>query len=323
MSDPDHLRSFHDRWNTPWHLVLGALREVTHAPVVSLKRIVQGAANEVYDVGFDNAEPLIVRIARDAAKNMEPERWVIGQCARAGMLVPHIHFIRHTEWAGMPLHICIMQKLEGERLCDASLDEREMHRVLNQLGAWLSHLHAIDVSGFGYLDGEGRAPFPDYSGAGDEFATVRADFSKAADVGGLALGRLNGWLGEMNAVLQVVRPMPVLAHNDLLAKHVLVQDGRLSGVIDFGEVSGEPALNEFAKWDFVEGDRFPVRHIAETYADSSLFAAGYEPFYRTLWLMNGLYLMRWQHQTGHARGVRETVARLLAGEAEAARGLFL
>jgi len=323
MNDAEHLRTFHDRWNTPDTVILDAVHAVTRAPVVSRTRIVHGAANEVYEFALDGAPSLIVRIARDAAKNMEPERWTIAQCVSRGIAVPHIHDIQHVTVEGQPLHICVMAKIEGERLCDAQLTQAETHSVLNQLGEWLSQLHTVPVYGFSYLDGEGRAPFKDYAGTSDWFATVRPDFEAAAGAAGIAIATLDAWLAGIDDVLRAVRPAPVLCHNDLLAKHVLVREGRLAGVIDFGEVSGEPALNEFAKWDFCDGERFPVRWLAEGYADQSLFAPGHEAFYRALWLMNALYLLSWYHRTGHPGGVRDTKAKLFAGERRAASGMTL
>ncbi len=313
MSDDHdrHLASFHERWNTPEHIVLDAIREVTRAPVVSRRRIVHGAANEVYDFAFENAPSLIVRIARDAEKNMEPERWAIAQCEAHGVEAPHIHRIRHLTLDGAALHICVMTKIEGERLCDAALSSEQTRRVMNQLGAWLSRLHAIPVSGFSYLDGEGRAAAPNYDRAADEFLAVVPEFEAAGTAAGLAPRVLERWISFCETTLRASRPDPVLAHNDLLAKHVLVKDGKLAGVIDFGEVSGEPALNEFAKWDFVEGRRFPVEWIRESYANQALFVPGNDALYRALWLMNGLYLLRWYDMSNYAAGLHRVRERLL------------
>ncbi len=291
MSDDfdQHLATFHVRWNTPAAVVLDAVRAVTQAPVASRKRIVHGAANEVYDFAFAGAPSLIVRIARDPDKNMEPERWAIAQCEARGIAVPHIHLIQHLTHDGGPLHICVMEKLEGERLSDVTLTPVEVRRVLNALGAWLSQLHAISVNGFSYLNGAGEPPAPNYDLAAEVFLKVVPDFEAAC--AGIDPVLRKGWFSFIERVLRVARPAPVLTHNDLSARHVLVKDGRLSGVIDFGEVSGEPALNEFAKWDFMEGTDLPVAFLRETYANQALFED--VPFYRELWLMNGLYLIRW------------------------------
>ena len=78
----------------------------------------------------------------------------------------------------------------------------------------------------------------------------------------------------------------------------MVRDGSLSGIIDFGEVAAEPAANDFAKWDFVEGERFPIEWIQDGYRDASLFEPPNDRTYRALWLGNGLWRLRWYYETG-------------------------
>lgn len=213
---------------------------------------------------------------------MEQERWVIGQCEAHGVPVPHVHLIKHIAHDGKPLHICIMEKIEGERLLDSSLSQEEIRCVLNALGEWMAQLNAIPVDGFGYLDADGKAQAKTYDGTADGFLTLLPEFEAAGAAAGLDMAILLGWIRFIEGVMRTVHPPPVLAHNDLSARHVLVKDGRLAGVIDFGEVSGEPALNEFAKWDFMEGSRFPVRFLKEGYRDQRLFAPEHDAFYRAL-----------------------------------------
>jgi aminoglycoside phosphotransferase (APT) family kinase protein len=312
MSDDltSHLNKFHKRWNTPDTIVMDTVREVTRAPIVSRTRIEHGFANEVYDLAFDGAPSLIVRITRDAVKDMEPERWVLGQCEARGIPVPHIHLIKHLTLDGAPLHICIMEKLEGTRLCDTPLAPDDLRHVLNALGAWLARFHSIPIDGYGYLNGRGEAEAKTYDGTADWLLTLVPEFEATAQHAGIALAELQRWLAFIDATLRVARPRSVLAHNDLYARHVLVKDGRLSGVIDFGEVSGEPALNEFAKWDFYEGETYPVQWFKDGYADQALFAPANAPLYNALRLLNGLYLLRFYHQSGYARGIAEVRQKL-------------
>ena len=81
-------------------------------------------------------------------------------------------------------------------------------------------------------------------------------FEEAGRSVGLEPATIRGWLGEIVDSFRAAPPRVTMSHNDLLAVHVLVHDGRLSGIIDFGVVAAEPAANDFAKWDFREGTRF-------------------------------------------------------------------
>ena len=59
------------------------------------------------------------------------------------------------------------------------------------------------------------------------------------------------------------------------------------------DVAAEPAASDFAKWDFEEGERFPVEWIQAGYGDASLFQPPNDRTYRALWLANGLWRLRW------------------------------
>jgi aminoglycoside phosphotransferase (APT) family kinase protein len=206
----------------------------------------------------------------------------------------------------------VMEKLPGERLCDLDPDEFDVRRVLGEVGAWLTELHSIPVHGFGYLDGYGvgkRATMDDWIAG---LTSEAHAFEEAGRSVGLELATIRIWLREIVDSFRAAPPRVTLIHNDLLANHVLVHDGHLSGIIDFGEVAAEPAASDFAKWEFSEGERFPVEWIQAGYGDPSLFEAPNDRTYRALWLANGLWRLRWYYKTGFQPGVEAGRDRLLS-----------
>jgi hypothetical protein len=90
---------------------------------------------------------------------------------------------------------------------------------------------------------------------------------------------------------------------------VLVHEGRLSGLIDFGQVSMDSPINEFAKWAYWEEPDLPVAWLREGYGDKSLFAAGYDELFRAHRIANALWALRWYALTGYAAGVARAAAR--------------
>jgi aminoglycoside phosphotransferase (APT) family kinase protein len=64
-------------------------------------------------------------------------------------------------------------------------------------------------------------------------------------------------LGRIEAILSSAEHLPpsgaeALVHGDLHFRHVLVEDGRLAGVIDWGDVSrADPALDLVLYWCFL------------------------------------------------------------------------
>ena len=306
----EHLAALHARWVTPVSAVEAAVRDVTTAPVAEVRRIVAGEQNEVYDVAFQRAPSLIVRISQDEASHSR-EAWVIAQCLARGIRVPRIHARRSIDVGREPRSLMVMEKLPGQRLGDVDRADVDIRRTLEEVGAWLRQLHSIPVRGFGYLDGSGVGKLPTVQDGLTRLMGERAAFEDAGGSVGIDAATIRSLLREIVESLQATPPRVALIHNDLLADHVLVDDGHLSGVIDFGEVAAEPAANDFAKWDFSEGDRFPVAWMQAGYGDRSLFDPPHDRTYRALWIANGLWRMRWYHETGFPAGVEAARDRLL------------
>ncbi len=308
-----HLAALHEGWATPRDIVVAAVGEATKAPVLDIQRIVAGEQNEVYDVTLERAPSLIVKISHRGSEGLDREAWVLGQCASRGIPAPRVQALRRIEVRSEQRFIIVMEKLPGERLCDVNRAELDVQRVLGEIGAWLKELHSIPVQGLGYLDhsGVGHLATLDDWLAGS-LTNAAPNFEAAGRSVGLEVAAIRGWLREIVDSFEAAPPRLTLIHNDLLANHVLVHDGRLSGIIDFGEVAAEPAAIDFARWDFNEGERFPVEWVQAGYGDDSLFAPPNDRTYRALWLSTGLWLMQWYHGTGFQAGVEAARDRLLS-----------
>jgi len=308
-----HLAGLHGAWATPLEIVASVVGEVTRAPIIDFRRIIDGEQNEVYDVTVEGASSLIVRIAHGGPESHDREAWVLGECLARGIPAPRVHAVRRVEVGSEVRSVMVMEKLPGERLADLGPDEVDVRRVLQEVGQWLRQLHTIPVHGLGNLDGSGIGEFTTQ----DQWlanVTGRAqEFEEAGRSVGLAPSTIHGWLREIVDAFRTAPPRMIMSHNELLAVHVLVHDGRLSGIIDFGVAAAEPAANDFAKWDFREGSRFPVEWILAGYGDPGIFEPPNDRSYRALWLLHGLWYLRHYHVTGLPAGAEAGRDRLLSG----------
>ncbi len=102
-----------------------------------------------------------------------------------------------------------------------------------------------------------------------------------------------------------------LTHNDLCAKHILVANGTVSGIIDFGEVAGSEPLSDFVRWDYYDGARFPLDWLQEGYTNKQVFEP---PFTQRLHIKRiafSLWVMRWYDMQGYAEGVADARAKFI------------
>jgi aminoglycoside phosphotransferase (APT) family kinase protein len=220
------------------------------------------ATNAVYEVEA-GGHRLVVKASplHDALRG---EAWACGQGLGAGCPVPAmLGFGRLGSGAGMSA--LIMTRIVG-------LPRVWPHPLLREVGVRLRQLHEVRVPGFGCLSdaswddsgvfslrhgswrgflegvvGDVRALAGSYAVAG----AVADAFARAVDARGEALAAVE--IGS-------------LCHGDLKVGHVLVDDDRLAGVIDWGDaVVGDPA------WDIA---RFAHRADASSL---SLLLEGYDP----------------------------------------------
>lgn len=116
------------------------------------------------------------------------------------------------------------------------------------IAAFLEALHRVDATD-GPAPGEHSfwrgGPLTHYSGQ------TRNAIAELGDVIDTA-GATSVWNAAINA--PYAGP-PVWVHGDLAAHNLLVRDGRLSGVIDFGALAaGDPACDTVLAWTFLDGE---------------------------------------------------------------------
>ncbi|HZZ88086.1 MAG TPA: aminoglycoside phosphotransferase family protein [Caulobacteraceae bacterium] len=305
MSDAyaQHLAALHAGFEAPPALIDDAAREVTASPVAARQRIVHGEANEVYRITFENGLQAILRIARRNAAVFEKEAWAIGRCRALRMAVPEVLSVQDVDFEGERLALCFLELLPGERLSDSlALPRETLRSVVRELARQLSWMHATRPEDLG-------AAVRFFENDTDDFLATAPEFVRLGTEAGLQRQALDQAIGAYETVMRRHGFGPRrLTHNDLRACHVLVHGGRLSGIIDFGQVSMDTPINEFAKWDYWEAPALPVAWLREDYADEALFDELFDARFQALRLANALWALRWYALTGYAAGVARAAA---------------
>ncbi|HEY2710509.1 MAG TPA: aminoglycoside phosphotransferase family protein [Caulobacteraceae bacterium] len=301
----DHLAALHAGFETPPQLIAVAAREVTPSPLVSTERVVHGEANEVYRLTFASGLAVILRIARRAAGKFEKEAWAIGRCRALGVPAPEVLSLQTAQDGEETLEFCFLELLPGQRLSDSlDLPPETLRGVVRELGETISRMHTI---GAGQL-GEGARFFENDT---DDFLVTVPEFVTLGEAAGLERHALERACRLVETTMAHHAPLPrTLTHNDFRACHVLVDDGRLSGLIDFGEASIDSPINEFGKWDYWEAPALPAAWLQEGYGDQTLFGNGYDELFRAFRLSNALWALRWYALTGFAAGVARAAGRI-------------
>lgn len=215
-----------------------------------------GTDHDIYRVGDD----VVVRLPRigwatqQAAKEA---KWLPRLAPHLPLDVPVLLAIGHPA-EGYPYDWSVCEWLPGEN-ADARIDDLQQAAV--DLAAFVTALRGIDTAGAHPRPPRSRgAPLAEL----DE--SVRRSIAQLGD-------RIDGpttlHLWEESLAAPIWSGPAVWVHGDLLPGNLLVVDGRLSAVIDFGGLNvGDPACDLQPVWNVFSGSS-RRRYLAELRADEA------------------------------------------------------
>ncbi len=135
--------------------------------------------------------------------------------------------------------------LAGEEAGSARLDDEQRLEVALELARFLRALHSVEVEQPLPRDPNGREDMAKRTGL------AREELRQLEQLG---VWHAPAEAEELLAGAESLPPpeAPVVTHGDLHFRHLLVEDGRASGVIDWGDVClADPAIDLPLLWSFV------------------------------------------------------------------------
>jgi aminoglycoside phosphotransferase (APT) family kinase protein len=206
---------------------------------------------------------------------------------------------RHSERFSWPFFGTRL--LPGNEIADAELADEARVAVGVELGRFLRELHAPGLRA--RIDPEDALPVDPLG---------RADMDKRVRMAHKNLGELEStgaWLGNASVerVLEdASRHAPrerVFLHGDLHLRHVLVDDGSLAGVIDWGDCcTGDPSIDLQVVWSLL-----PLEGREAFFAEYGAVDEDVQSRARVLALGLCSMLALYAHAVGHAGLLRESV----------------
>ena len=245
--------------------------------ITSVEPVPGSVANQDFMIDLADRRRVFVKIGPRA--ELVAEAWALERVGALGVPVPRMLLFADDLEIASPLLILEPLPADGEL----------GNEVLSSVGRALAVVHTIQVPGYGAVcedsdapgTGTMAGPWSSWQGWID---TILADLDVLVDLGLLPRQQASVILRRA----EHVEPSPllggsgVLLHGDLKAQHLLVHDGRLTGIIDWGDaMAGDPA------WDLARASMMdPVQYAA--------LADGYRtahdprvrsllPLYRVLW----------------------------------------
>ncbi|MBI2792211.1 MAG: aminoglycoside phosphotransferase family protein [Gammaproteobacteria bacterium] len=203
--------------------------------------------------GWDNrtfhlGKEMLVRMpsAEEYAFQVEKEQHWLPKLAPSLPLQIPVPIAMGEPGEGYPWKWSIYRWLEGEAAARANIGD--LKEFAASLADFLITLHGIDST-------NGPKPGPHNFYRGGDLSTYDAETRQAMDV---LKGKINvGLTTEIweRAIATNWHYDPVWIHGDVSVGNLLVKEGRLKAVIDFGQLGvGDPACDLAIAWTFFKGE---------------------------------------------------------------------
>jgi len=214
-------------------------RDLTVRPVT-----IGGNDNKIFHLG----DQMLVRMpsASCYAVKVEKEHYLLPRLAPLLPLTIPVPLALGEPAYGYPWRWYIYSWLEGETV--ASSDISDLREIATGIAQFIIALHRIDPT-------DGSKPGPHNFYRGGVLMTYDEEIRKAITIlkGKIDVKVVSEVWDE--ALATTWNSSPVWVHGDVSAGNLLVQNGRLSSVIDFGGLAvGDPACDLSIAWTLLEGE---------------------------------------------------------------------
>lgn len=248
-------------------IVEKAIEKATNSESLVSTRIIAGEVNEVYGVGTNNGD-FIVRISHGESDRFSSEKWAIDKAREKGVPAPQVLLIEEVEDKKKKVRVSVETKLPGIALGASNLPENETKAVVLEAGEILAKIHSVAPKKFGRISDEGVGELESW-----ESFMLRPtqpphlqNLLDSAQKAGIAKEQIDQALKILTENKDVYKDVtPHLLHGDYGPKHILVEGGKISGILDFeNATSGDPTY-DFAWWSYFWKNRPPIDWLKEGY----------------------------------------------------------
>jgi aminoglycoside phosphotransferase (APT) family kinase protein len=227
--------------------------------IEAIERVAEGKSTRVYCIrrAQDN---FYLRILPEAGASFAPEALAHTLLREHGALVPEIIYLEHCN-ESLQRSVMVTTAIAGQSLAHISRGQ-DIRKIVQAAGRDLALINSIPVAGFGWIKRDGSdasmlcAEHPTYREFAFEYIEGDLALLRRYGLSQQELAAVHSALSHYDAWLDV--PQAWLAHGDFDVTHIYHQNGRYTGVIDFGEIRGADPFYDLAHFRLHDGETLPM-----------------------------------------------------------------
>jgi aminoglycoside phosphotransferase (APT) family kinase protein len=240
------------------------LKEIFPGDPARVERVTEGNSTDVYRITFPH-ETFYLRVLPEEGDSFAPEVTVHTQLRHMQIKVPEvIHFEHYNEL--LQRSVMVTAEIKGRSLSQSPrLSQEELEQILREAGGDLARMNDVLVEGFGWVRRDSsetrrlRAEWPTHRAFALEcweadLAYLAEQVLQRSEVALLerVLSRYDSWLDTKQGYL---------AHGDFDTTHIYQDNGRYTGIIDFGEIRGADRWYDLGHFHMCDGELFPFQFL--------------------------------------------------------------
>lgn len=225
---------------------------------LTFHRTAEGVSTPVYRIHADD-RIYYLRLAESPTASLVPEAHLHHLLGIRAIHAPDVIYFDPLNSA-LGRSLMIISEIAGKPV-NGGIAQAQRRKILLAAGRDLAKINSIPVAGFGWIDRSGS----ESNVLRAEYPTCRAFITSAVDDNLCRLLDV-GVLSEatMQSILSLVAYVEAnaqanqsawLAHGDFDTSHIFQENGRYSGIIDFGEIRGADKLYDLGHFLLHDGER--------------------------------------------------------------------
>jgi aminoglycoside phosphotransferase (APT) family kinase protein len=226
-----------------------------------IERVAVGVSTYVYRI-FARKTTWYLRVLPEEGASFTPEAEVHARLRQAGVRVPEVIFVEPYNEL-LQRSLMLTTEIPGQPLAQSQhLGERALTEIVRDAGRDLARINSLPVAGFGWVKrdlatpaGALQAEWPTYRAFIDEYWEADLRYLANHVLSTPEIVQLEHVLALHDGWLDLEQGR--LVHGDFDVTHIYQDQGRYSGIIDFGEIRGADRWYDLAQFHMREWEQLP------------------------------------------------------------------